>query len=120
MRRAGAGEKQRHTLAAIKVCLEFSRNQVALFVEMIAGVGLDLIDPKSAVRSGPITVLPPTLQVLVSLLTLSQGKVNDIHGGGGSSAAKRTRQRLHCWPLSPEDLSIQLDSASKTCDEAPQ
>ena len=120
MRRAGAGEKQRHTLAAIKVCLEFSRNQVALFVEMIAGVGLDLIDPKSAVRSGPITVLPPTLQVLVSLLTLGQGHVNDNHGGGGSTAAKRTRQRLHRRPLSPEDLSIQLDSASKTCDEAPQ
>ena len=114
MRRAGAGEKQRHTLAAIKVCLEFSRNQVALFVEMIAGVGLDLIDPKSAVRSGPITVLPPTLQVLVSLLTLGQGHVNDNHGGGGSTAAKRTRQRLHRRSLLPENLSIQLGNASKS------
>ena len=114
MRRAGSGEKQRHTLPAIKVCLDFSRNQVALFVEMINGVGLDLIDPKTAVYSGPITVLPPTLQVLVSLLILGQEHVNDNHGGGGSTAAKRTRQRLHRRPLSPEDLSIQLGNASKT------
>ena len=47
MRRAGSGEKQRHTFAAIKVCLEVSRNQVALFVETIVGVGLDLVDPKT-------------------------------------------------------------------------
>ena len=114
MRRAGSGEKQRHTFAAIKVCLEFSRNQVALFVETVVGVGLDLIDPKTAYRSGPITVLLPTMQVLVSLLTLSQGHVNDTFGGGGSIAAKRTRQWLSCRPLSPEDLSVQLEIASKT------
>ena len=103
MQRAGAGEKQRHTFAAIKVCLELSRNQVALFVEMIVGVGLDLIDPRSAVRSGPITVLPPTLQVLVSLLTLGQGHVNDniSDGGDGGRAAKRARLRLYRRPIPP-------------------
>ena len=114
MRRAGSGEKQRHTFAAIKVCLEFSRNQVALFVETVVGVGLDLIDPKAAARSSPITVLPPILQVLVSLLALGQGHVNDTLGGGGSTAAKRTCQRFHRRPLSPEDLSNQLGNASKT------
>ena len=114
MRRAGTGENQRHTFAAIKVCLEFSRNQVALFVEIVVGVGLDLIDPKIAVRSGPITAVPPTLQVLVSLLTLGQGHVNDNNGGGGNTAAKRTRQRLHRRSLLPENLSIQLGNASKS------
>ena len=78
---------------------------------MIVGVGLHLIDPQTAVRSGPIAVLPPTLQVVVSLLTSGQGHVNDNHG---STVAKRTRQRLHRRPLSPEDLSIQLGNASKT------
>ena len=81
---------------------------------MLVGVSLDLIDPKTAARSGPITVLPPTLQVVVSLLTLGQGYVHDYHGGGGSTAAKRTRQRLHRRPLSCEYVSIQLGNASKT------
>ena len=53
--------------AAIEICLEFCRNQVALLMEMTVRVGLNLIDPKTAIRSGPIRVLPPTLQVLVSI-----------------------------------------------------